>query len=69
MRVVETSSGPVCGIADAGAPGIAAYLGIPYAETTAVHKGRSTLVWRTDITREDGKLCAIGRGTYSPNVG
>ena len=30
-----------------------------YAETTALHKGRSTMVWRTDIKREDGKLCAV----------
>ncbi|MEC8776577.1 MAG: PaaI family thioesterase [Pseudomonadota bacterium] len=30
-----------------------------HAETTALHKGRSTMVWRTDIKREDGKLCAV----------
>ena len=30
-----------------------------YAEPTALHKGRSTMVWRTDIKREDGKLCAV----------
>ena len=30
-----------------------------YAETTALHKGRSTMVWRTDIKRDDGKLCAV----------
>ena len=32
---------------------------IAYAETTALHKGRSTMVWRTEIKREDGKLCAV----------
>lgn len=26
---------------------------------TPVHKGRTTMVWRTEITREDGKLVAI----------
>ncbi len=30
-----------------------------YAETTALHKGRTTMVWRTDIRRDDGKLCAV----------
>lgn len=29
-----------------------------YAVTTPVHKGRTTQVWRTDISRADGKLCA-----------
>ena len=32
---------------------------IAHAETTALHKGRSTMVWRTDIKRADGKLCAV----------
>ena len=30
-----------------------------YAETTALHKGRRTLVWQTRITRDDGKLAAL----------
>ena len=30
-----------------------------HAETTALHTGRSTMVWRNDIKREDGKLCAV----------
>jgi 1,4-dihydroxy-2-naphthoyl-CoA hydrolase len=29
------------------------------AECTPLHKGRSTMVWQTRITRNDGKLCAI----------
>ena len=30
-----------------------------YAECTALHRGRSTMVWQTRITRGDGRLCAI----------
>jgi 1,4-dihydroxy-2-naphthoyl-CoA hydrolase len=30
-----------------------------YAECTPLHRGRSTMVWQTRITRDDGKLCAI----------
>jgi uncharacterized protein (TIGR00369 family) len=30
-----------------------------YAECTPLHKGRSTMVWQTKITRGDGKLCAL----------
>jgi 1,4-dihydroxy-2-naphthoyl-CoA hydrolase len=30
-----------------------------YAECTPLHKGRSTMVWQTRITRNDGKLCAL----------
>jgi uncharacterized protein (TIGR00369 family) len=29
------------------------------AECTALHKGRTTMVWQTRITRGDGKLCAL----------
>ena len=29
------------------------------AECTALHKGRTTMVWQTRITRNDGKLCAL----------
>ena len=29
------------------------------AECTALHKGRTTMVWQTKITRGDGKLAAI----------
>jgi uncharacterized protein (TIGR00369 family) len=32
---------------------------IAYAETTPLHRGRTTMVWQTRITRGDGKLCAI----------
>ncbi len=32
---------------------------IAYAECTALHKGRTTMVWQTRITRRDGKLCAL----------
>ncbi|MEJ2377831.1 MAG: PaaI family thioesterase [Pseudolabrys sp.] len=40
------------------------FAGIPvgdtaYAECTALHRGRSTMVWQTRITRGDGKLCAL----------
>ena len=35
------------------------YGGTAHAETTALHKGRSTMVWRTDIKLADGKLCAV----------
>jgi 1,4-dihydroxy-2-naphthoyl-CoA hydrolase len=30
-----------------------------YAECTPLHRGRTTMVWQTRITRKDGKLCAI----------
>ena len=30
-----------------------------YAETTALHRGRTTMVWQTRITRGDGKLAAL----------
>ena len=29
------------------------------AECTALHKGRSTMVWQTKITRGDGRLAAV----------
>jgi uncharacterized protein (TIGR00369 family) len=29
------------------------------AECTALHKGRTTMVWQTRITRNDGRLCAL----------
>jgi uncharacterized protein (TIGR00369 family) len=29
------------------------------AECTALHRGRTTRVWQTRITRSDGKLCAM----------
>ena len=29
------------------------------AECTALHRGRTTMVWQTKITRGDGRLCAI----------
>lgn len=29
------------------------------AECTPLHRGRTTMVWQTKITRGDGKLCAI----------
>ncbi len=29
------------------------------AECTALHKGRTTMVWQTRITRSDGKLAAL----------
>jgi 1,4-dihydroxy-2-naphthoyl-CoA hydrolase len=29
------------------------------AECTPLHKGRSTMVWQTKITRADGRLCAV----------
>jgi 1,4-dihydroxy-2-naphthoyl-CoA hydrolase len=32
---------------------------IAKAECTALHKGRTTMVWQTRITRNDGKLCAL----------
>jgi len=30
-----------------------------YAECTPLHRGRTTMVWQTRITRRDGKLCAL----------
>ena len=30
-----------------------------YAECTPLHRGRTTMVWQTKITRSDGKLAAI----------
>lgn len=40
------------------------FAGIPvgdtaYAECTPLHRGRSTMVWQTKITRKDGRLCAL----------
>ena len=40
------------------------FTGIPigdtaHAECTPLHRGRSTMVWQTKITRNDGKLAAI----------
>jgi len=32
---------------------------IAYAETTPLHRGRTTMVWQTRVTRGDGKLCAL----------
>jgi uncharacterized protein (TIGR00369 family) len=32
---------------------------VAHAETTPLHRGRTTMVWQTRITRGDGKLCAI----------
>jgi 1,4-dihydroxy-2-naphthoyl-CoA hydrolase len=29
------------------------------AECTPLHRGRTTMVWQTKITRNDGKLCAL----------
>jgi 1,4-dihydroxy-2-naphthoyl-CoA hydrolase len=29
------------------------------AECTPLHRGRSTMVWQTRVTRNDGRLCAI----------
>lgn len=33
--------------------------GVAHAECLALHRGRTTTVWQTRITREDGKLAAI----------
>jgi uncharacterized protein (TIGR00369 family) len=30
-----------------------------YAECTPLHRGRTTMVWQTRVTRGDGKLCAL----------
>ncbi len=30
-----------------------------YAECTALHRGRTTMVWQTRVTRGDGRLCAM----------
>jgi uncharacterized protein (TIGR00369 family) len=30
-----------------------------HAQCTPLHRGRTTMVWQTRITRGDGKLCAI----------
>jgi len=32
---------------------------VVYAECTPLHRGRTTMVWQTRITRADGKLCAL----------
>jgi 1,4-dihydroxy-2-naphthoyl-CoA hydrolase len=29
------------------------------AECTPLHRGRTTMVWQTRITRSDGRLCAL----------
>src|SRR5579863_5465497 len=40
------------------------FAGIPvgdtaHAECTPLHRGRTTMVWQTRITRNDGRLCAL----------
>ena len=40
------------------------FAGIPVgdvarAQCTPLHRGRTTMVWQTKITRNDGKLCAL----------
>ena len=40
------------------------FAGIPHGETaraecTPLHRGRTTMVWQTRITRNDGRLCAL----------
>lgn len=30
-----------------------------HAECTPLHRGRTTMVWQTKITRSDGRLCAL----------
>ena len=32
---------------------------IARAECTPLHRGRTTMVWQTKITRKDGRLCAL----------
>lgn len=32
---------------------------VAYAECTPLHRGRTTMVWQTRITRKDGRLCAL----------
>ena len=32
---------------------------IARAECTPLHRGRTTMVWQTRITRNDGRLCAL----------
>ena len=32
---------------------------VAYAECTALHRGRTTMVWQTRVTRGDGRLCAL----------
>ena len=32
---------------------------IAKAECTPLHRGRTTMVWQTRVTRGDGKLCAL----------
>jgi uncharacterized protein (TIGR00369 family) len=32
---------------------------VAYAECTPLHRGRTTMVWQTRITRKDGRLCAM----------
>lgn len=39
------------------------------ATATTRRLGRSVAVVDIDVRDDDGKLCAIGRGTYSPNIG
>jgi uncharacterized protein (TIGR00369 family) len=30
-----------------------------YADCTPLHRGRTTMVWQTRVTRADGRLCAL----------
>ena len=39
------------------------------ATATTRRLGRSVAVVDIDVFDDQGKLCAVGRGTYSPNVG
>jgi uncharacterized protein (TIGR00369 family) len=39
------------------------------ATATTRRLGRTVAVVDVDVHDDNGKLCAVGRGTYSPNVG
>lgn len=39
------------------------------ATATVRRSGRTVAVVDIDVHDDNGKLCAVGRGTYSPNVG
>ena len=39
------------------------------ATATTRRLGRTVAVVDIDVHDDNGKLCAVGRGTYSPNVG
>ncbi len=63
VLIVDTSSGPVCGFVEAETPGIRAYLGIPYAESTA---GDNRWASPVPVARSDATIEGTAFGPICP---